>query len=170
MIGWPPYILGLGGSPGDKLRPMSSIASLHVIKVSDLPAIVGAAGSARTGEAVRQFGAEQDQEYHWSGNVMLEVLNSLDALGIRLEAAGLRDESEAINADFDYTVLITSDAKAFLDRLDPAAHDPGESFVGLAGLRLDEEEAGYALEDTLLLLRDTIARLSDDEVLLLNIG
>lgn len=35
---------------------------------------------------------------------------------------------------------------------------------------LDDEEAGYALQETLTLLRDTIAGLADDEVLVLHIG
>jgi hypothetical protein len=34
----------------------------------------------------------------------------------------------------------------------------------------DEEEARYAMTETLSLLRDTIARLSEDELLLLHIG
>jgi hypothetical protein len=37
-------------------------------------------------------------------------------------------------------------------------------------LELDDEEARHATEEALSLLRDTIARLSDDEVPLLHIG
>jgi hypothetical protein len=157
--------------PADRYDPpVSSIASLYIVKTSDLPAIVSAASSARAWEAVHQFGEEIDEEYGWSGNVMLNVLESLDALNILLEGPGLREASEAINTDYDYTTLIASDAKAFLDRLDPAAYEPGDLLDGPIELGLDDEEARYAMEETLSLLRDTIARLADDEVLLLHIG
>ena len=149
---------------------MSSIASLYIVKTGDLPAIVGAAGSARARKAVHQFGKELDEEYGWSGYVMLNVLESLNALNILLEGPGLHEVSAAINVDYDYTTLIASDAKAVLDRLDPAAYEPGDLLDGPIELELDDEEARYAMEETLSLLRGTIARLSDDEVLLLNIG
>ncbi|WP_344610993.1 hypothetical protein [Dactylosporangium salmoneum] len=149
---------------------MSSIASLHVVQTSDLPAIISAAGSGRTWEAVHRFGAELDEEYGWSGYVMLNVLESLDTLNILLESPGLHEASAALNKDHGYTTLITSDAKAYLDRLDPAAHEPGDLLDGSIELELDDEEARYAMEETLSLLRDAIARLSDDEVLLLRIG
>ncbi|GAA4953592.1 hypothetical protein [Actinoplanes utahensis] len=48
---------------------MSSVASLCIVKGSDLPAIVSAAGSARAGEVVHQFGEEIGEEYGWSGYV-----------------------------------------------------------------------------------------------------
>ena len=149
---------------------MSSIASLYIVKTSDLPAIVSAASSARAREAVHQFGKELDEEYGWSGHVMLNVLDSLDTLNIPLEGPGLHDASKAINVDYDYTTLIASDAKAFLDRLDPSAYDPGDLLDGPIELELDDEESRYAMEETLSLLRDTIARLSDDEMLLLHNG
>jgi hypothetical protein len=157
--------------PVDRYDPLvSSIASLYLVKTSDLPAIVSAARSARAREAVLEFGEELDEEYGWSGYVMLNILENLDTLNIRLEGPGLREASEAINVDYDYTALIASDAKALLDRLDPAAYEPGDLLDGPMGLELDDEEARYAMDETLLLLRDTIARLSDDDVLLLHIG
>jgi hypothetical protein len=91
-------------------------------------------------------------------------------LNILLESPGLHEASEVINVDYDYTTLIASDAKAFLDRLDPAAYEPGDLLDGPIELELDDEEARHATEEALSLLRDTIARLSDDEVPLLHIG
>jgi hypothetical protein len=149
---------------------VSSIASLYIVQNSDLPAIVSAAGSAHAREAIHRFGAELDEEYGWSGYVMLNVLTSLHTLNILLDSPALRDASEAINVDYDYTTLIASDAKAFLDRLDPAAYEPGDLLDGPIELELDDEEARYAMEETLSLLRDTVPGLSDDEVLLLHIG
>jgi hypothetical protein len=149
---------------------VSSIASLYIVKTGDLPAIVSAAGSAHAWEAVHQFGKELDGEYGWSGYVMLNVLESLDTLNILLEGPGLHEASRAINVNYDYTTLIASDTKAFLDRLDPAAYEPGDLLDGPIELELDDEEVRYAMEETLSLLRDAIARLSDDEVLLLHIG
>lgn len=149
---------------------MSSIASLCLVKSSDLPAIVSAAHSARAREAVIQFGKELDEEYGWSGYVMLNILENLDTLNVQLEGPGLREASEAINVDYDYTTLIASDAKAFLERLDPAAYDPGDLLDGAIELELDDEEARHAMEETLSLLRAVIASLSDNEVLLLHIG
>jgi hypothetical protein len=162
---------GGSGVPADRYDPLvSSIASLYLVKTSDLPAIVSAAGAARAREAILEFGEELDDEYGWSGYVMLNILDNLDTLHVRLEGPDLHEASEAINADYDYTALIASDAKAFLDRLDPAAYEPGDLLDGPMELELDDEEARYAVEETLSLLRDSIARLSDDDVLLLHIG
>ncbi|GGM85642.1 hypothetical protein ACFFX1_29690 [Dactylosporangium sucinum] len=149
---------------------MSSIASLYLVETSDLPAIVSAAGAGRARAPVHRFARELDEEYRWSGHVMLNVLENLEALSVLLESPGLRAASEAVNEDYDNTTLIASDAKAFLDRLDPARYEPGALLAGPIELGLDDEEARYAMEETLSLLRDTIARLSDDEVLLLHIG
>jgi hypothetical protein len=52
---------------------VSSIASLYIVKNSDLPAIVNAAGSARAWKAIHQFGEELDEQYGWPGYVMLNV-------------------------------------------------------------------------------------------------
>jgi hypothetical protein len=149
---------------------VSSIASFYIVNRTDLPAIVGAASSARAWEAIHQLGAELDEEFGWSGYVMLNVLDRLDALGIVLASPGLRKAAEAINADRDYTTLIASDAQPSLDRLDPAAFGPGDLLDGPVELGLDDEEAGHALTEALTLLRDAIARLSGDDVLLLHIG
>ena len=149
---------------------MSSGASLSIVKVGDLPAIVSAAGSERAAEAVGQFGTKLDQEYGWSGYVLLNVLDSLETMNVPLEEPGLHGASEAINVSYADTVLIGSSAKAFLDRLVPAAHRPGDLLDGPIELELDDEEARYAIEETLLLLRDAIAGLSDDELLLVHIG
>jgi hypothetical protein len=158
--------------PADRYDPpVSSLVSLYVVKISELPAIVSAAGSARAREAINRYGKTPDEEYGWSGYVMLNVLDSLDDLNVRLESPGLQEASEAINADCGYTTLISSDAKSHLDRLDPAAYEPGDLLDGPTDLELDdEEEARYAMTETLSLLRDTIARLSEDELLLLHIG
>ena len=149
---------------------MSSVVSFYIVKVNDLPTIVSAAGSGHAWEAVRQFGKELDEEYGWSGYVMLNVLESLETMNVLLEEPGFHSASEAINMTDAHTVLIGSSAKAFLDRLSPTAHQLGDLLDGPIELELDDEEARNAMEETLSLLRDTIARLSDDEVLLLHIG
>ncbi|WP_328470964.1 hypothetical protein OHA21_06000 [Actinoplanes sp. NBC_00393] len=53
-----------------------------------MPSIVSAAGSARAGEAIQQFGKELGEEYGWSGYVMLNVLDKLDEKGVVLESPG----------------------------------------------------------------------------------
>ncbi|MFC4065941.1 hypothetical protein [Actinoplanes subglobosus] len=145
---------------------MSSLASLYIVDVGDLPAIVSATDLE---EAVEEYGEEIGEGYTWSGDVLLNVLENLEESGIRLESAGLRESSEAIGADLGETTLIGSDAKALLGRLDPAAHRPGDLLDGPIDLGLDDEEAGHAMADTLSLLRDTIASLGDDQVLLVSI-
>jgi hypothetical protein len=84
----------LGGQPTDTVR-QSSIASLYIVKNSDLPAIVNAAGPARAREAIHQLGEELDEQYGWSGNVMLSVLKSLDTLNILLESRAFAFPSAA---------------------------------------------------------------------------
>ncbi|GGN22381.1 hypothetical protein FHR83_005547 [Actinoplanes campanulatus] len=146
---------------------MSSIASLHIVKLGDLPAIVSAAGQERVWEAIQHSGRETGEEYGWSGYVMLNILDNLD---VTLENPDLHESAEAISADFGHTTLITSNAKEFLDRLDPAAHEIDDLLDGPIDLQLDAEESRHAVEDTLSLLREAIAGLADDELLLLTIG
>ncbi|MEU4162907.1 hypothetical protein [Actinoplanes sp. NPDC026670] len=146
---------------------MSSIASLYIVKISDLPAIVSAAGSQSAWETLQELGREPTEEYGWSGYVMMNVLDGLEAADVDLASPRLHEEAVAINADLDYTILITTEAKALLARLDPAAYEPTDL---LDDLGLDDEESRYAMEDTLTLLTKTITALTDDELLLLNIG
>jgi hypothetical protein len=148
---------------------VSAIASLHIVKAADLPELVSAAGEGLARDVRDRVGRETGDDYAWSGYVMLNVLTSLDELDIALASPSLQEASDAINAGYDDVTLIDSGAKAFLDRLDPATYQPAD-LVDLADLGLDDEETGYAMEDTLTLLRDTIAGLADDEVLLLHIG
>ena len=72
---------------------------------------------------------------------MPNILERLDTLDVPLEGPGLRSASAAINRDHDYTRLIAADAKALLDRLDPAAHEPGHLLDDPIELGLDAEEA-----------------------------
>ncbi|MEU8664452.1 hypothetical protein [Actinoplanes philippinensis] len=149
---------------------MSSIASLYIVKADDLPAILDAVDAELTWEAVEQYGAEPDEDYHWSGNVMSSVLDNLAARDVILESSRLREAAETINRDLDYTILIDGEAKGLLDRLDPAGYEPGALVAGTVALRLDGEEARHATDDTLSLLRETITRLADDDILLIHIG
>jgi hypothetical protein len=148
---------------------VSAIASLHIVKAGDLPEIVSAAADGLTHEAIDRVGQETGDDYAWSGYVTLNVLTSLDELDVMLASPGLQEASDAINADYDDVTLIDSGAKAFLDRLDPAGYEPAD-LADLDELGLDAEETRHAMDDTLSLLRDTIAGLADDEVLLLHIG
>ena len=101
---------------------------------------------------------------------MLNILVNLGALNMPMGGPGLRAAAEAINEGYDYITLIASDAKAFLDRLDLTAFQLGDLLDGPIELGFDDEETGYALEETLSLLRDNIARLSGDQVLLVHVG
>jgi hypothetical protein len=147
---------------------VSSLASLHILTSGDLAAVVSA-GPDGVHRAIKES-SRTVGDYGWSGYVMMNVLDSLDAMDISLESPALHEASEAINAHYDFTVLIAGDAKAFLDRLDPAAYEAADLLDGPIELALDDEEAGYAMTETLSLLRDTISGLTGDEVLLLHIG
>ncbi|GAA0448090.1 hypothetical protein Aca07nite_73180 [Actinoplanes capillaceus] len=146
---------------------MSSIASLRIVKIDDLPAIVSAAGQERSWEAIQQSGREPGEEYGWSGYVMMNIL---DNLNVTLENPDLHEAAQAISVDFGDTTLITSNAKEFLDRLDPAAYEIDDLLDGPIDLQLDDEESRHAIGDTLSLLRQAITSLSDDEVLWIAIG
>ncbi|MBW6439230.1 hypothetical protein KZ829_36460 [Actinoplanes hulinensis] len=149
---------------------MSSIASLYIVKIGALPAIVGAAGQERSWEAIQQSGREPGEEYGWSGYVMMNILDNLDGLNVTLENPDLHEAARAISADFGHTTLITGNAREFLDRLDPAAYEIDDLLDGPIDLQLDDEESRSAMEDTLSLLRAAITSLSGDEVLLIAIG
>ncbi|MCO8274293.1 hypothetical protein M1L60_27200 [Actinoplanes sp. TRM 88003] len=149
---------------------MSSVATFHLVKMGELREIASAARSGRAGEAILRLGEMPTRHYDWSGYVMVNVLDSLDELGVELESPRLAEESAAINADFDYTTLITDDAKVYLDRLDPGGYEPGDLLDGPIELGLDGDEARAAMVETLASLGSIIAGLADDDVLLLHIG
>ncbi|MET7666950.1 hypothetical protein [Micromonospora luteifusca] len=67
-------------------------------------------------------------------------------------------------------MLITPAQKRLLDQLDPARHREEELAAHFDEMGMDFEESGTAGLDGLTLLRDNIAGLRDDQVLLLHVG
>jgi hypothetical protein len=106
--------------------------------------------------------------YDWSGYALMHLLGLLEDMGAALGTAEYRAESEAVNAVYDRTYLITSADKRHLTALDPARLDRAavERFFGVASF----EEVRQVVDDGLTLLHQLIAALHDNEVLVLHIG
>ncbi|MEU7752847.1 hypothetical protein [Micromonospora sp. NPDC049171] len=150
---------------------MSAIASLTLVPRDSITEL---ASLARTSPSslhsyLAEHGREARQTYDWSGYCMLYVLTYLDERGIDLEPSEFNAESEAINSAYGYTTLITP-APRLVDQLDPGAHREADLVAHFEEMGLDFEESGAAGLDTLRVLRDSIAELADDQVLVLNIG
>jgi len=106
--------------------------------------------------------------YDWSGYALMHLMAVLEDMGVTLGTAEYRAESEAVNAVYDLTYLITSADKRHLTALDPARLDRAavERFFGVASF----EEVRQVVDDGLTLLHQLIAALHDNEVLVLHIG
>ncbi|MBF9131565.1 hypothetical protein I0C86_21740 [Plantactinospora sp. S1510] len=150
---------------------MSAIASLILLDRSRIPELAGLASTSPS--LFHQYLAEHGHEpadYGWSGYCMLLVLNYLEERGVDLESPELDVESTAISAAYGVSRLITSGDENLLHQLDPAGHSAAELAAHFAEMGLEFEESGVAGFDGLTLLRDSIAQLRDDQVLLLHIG
>ncbi|MEE6262654.1 hypothetical protein [Plantactinospora sonchi] len=151
---------------------MSAIASLTLLHRSSIPEL---ARLARTSPSLfhgylAEHGREPQERYDWSGYCMLRVVTYLDERGVNLESSEFTAESAAISEAYGLSILITSADEELVHRLDPAGHAAAELAAHFAELGLEFEESGQAGLDGLTLLRDSIAQLRDDEVLLLHIG
>ncbi|MFG2059604.1 hypothetical protein ACGFI9_36885 [Micromonospora sp. NPDC048930] len=109
--------------------------------------------------------------YDWSGYVLMHLMLLLEDTGTQLGAAEYRAETEALNAGDGLTYLITSADKRHLTALDPARLDRAAAeryfdSVGDGGF----EEIRQAIDDGLILLRELIAALDENEVLVIRIG
>ncbi|MEO3748754.1 hypothetical protein [Plantactinospora sp. B5E13] len=151
---------------------MSAIASLTLLHRGDVPEL---ARLARTSPAAfRGYLAEHGRglatSYDWSGYCMLHVLTYLDDRDVDLESAEFDAEAVAISETYGLISLITSGNEELLRQLDPAGHVAAELADHFTEMGLEFEESGQAGLDGLTLLHDSVARLGEDEVLLLHIG
>ncbi|MFG1838071.1 hypothetical protein ACGFH8_06495 [Micromonospora sp. NPDC049175] len=151
---------------------MSAIASLTVVGRDTVPELARLARTSRSSlhSYLAEHGREARQEYGWSGYCMLYVLTYLDERGVDLQQSEFDAESDAITSALGYTVLITPGHQQLLDQLDPAAHRAEELAAYFAEMGMDFEESGVAGLEGVTLLRDSIADLRDDQVLLLHLG
>ena len=186
-------ILSNVGTPANKIvsgDSVSSIASFWVIRKSLLPDLVHGARSS-TGRAPISFGfAAQSTEptsaesvykilvqhgrdlgavFPWSGYVMLYLLTYLAELGVDLGHSQYDAESDAINASYDLTYLITPNHRTYLPQLQPSRHNEAaleDHFKKWSGLRRGRKGRTGGLA----LLSEQISSLVDDEILLVHIG
>lgn len=110
-----------------------------------------------------EHGQRVGQEYDWSGYCMLYTLMYLEERGISFGSTG------------EYTVL-TAAHRTVLDQLDPAGHSAAELDAFLMeeldnGDHSEETQgwAGQAGLDSLRLLHESLNRLADSDVLLIQI-
>ncbi len=152
---------------------MSSIASLWVLDRDALTYVVAAAraeGASGVRESLTQHGRDVDDEFNWSGYVMLYLLVHLDQRGIALMESELQSDADAINSVYDATFVITPAHKRYVAQLDPARHDEAELAAFFDEMGYGFDEVGMATHDGLTLLREQIGALAADEVLLVHIG
>ncbi|MEU8181570.1 hypothetical protein AB0B85_10505 [Micromonospora sp. NPDC049044] len=151
---------------------MSAIASLTVLPRASVAELARRAteSSSSLRSYLAEHGVTAGQEYDWSGYCLLYVLTYLEERGVDLQLSEFDAESEAINSVHGLTVLITPAHRRFLAQLDPGGHRAEELSAHFEEMGMDFEESGTAGLDGLTLLRDSIAGLRDDQVLLLHLG
>jgi hypothetical protein len=103
--------------------------------------------------------------FDWSGYALMYLMVILEDTGTPLGTAEYRAETEAVNAVYDLTYLITSADKRHLAALDPARLDRAA-----AAEFFDVDSDGQVIDDGLVLLHRLIAALHDNEVLVIHIG
>jgi hypothetical protein len=108
--------------------------------------------------------------FEWSGYALMDLMFLLEETGTPLGEAEYRAETEAVNAAYDLTYLITSADKRHLTALDPAQLDRAAAARFFGGDGGGFEEMQQAIDDGLILLHRLIAGLHDNEVLVLHIG
>jgi hypothetical protein len=108
--------------------------------------------------------------YDWSGYALMHLMVLLEDTGTTLGTAEYRAETEAVNAVYELTYLITSADKRHLAALDPARLDRAAAERYFDGAGGGFEEVQQALDDGLILLHRLIAALHDNEVLVIHIG
>jgi hypothetical protein len=106
--------------------------------------------------------------FDWSGYALTDLMLLLEEPSSPLGAAEYRAETEAVNAVYDLTYLITSADKRHLAALDPARLDRAAAARFFDGDGF--EEVQQAIDDGLILLHRLIAALHDNEVLVIHIG
>jgi hypothetical protein len=136
---------------------MSAILTMYALGREHLPALEAG------GDIPVDHATPVGEDYGYSGYAMLYTLMYLeDERGVEFDSVG------------EYT-LITPAHRNVLDQVDPARNDAAQLGAFLAEELDSDEDDDEALwphagVDSLRLLYDQLARLSDDDVLLIQIG
>jgi len=151
---------------------MPTIASLFVVPVNDLPAIV-AAGSDGLLETLERHGREIEDAYFWSGDNLLVMIQHLwRSKGISLFSVAHQREERSLNDESGTkaVLIIGAEHKELLPKLDPSTHDLASLTAGLVAWGVAPTEARVAVRDGLALLHQQIATLPDASVLVLHVA
>jgi hypothetical protein len=105
-----------------------------------------------------------------SGYPLWYLMSFLKDTGIELGTAEYRAETEAVNAVYEQTWLVTSADKHYLPDLDPARVDCAAAERYFTECSYDLEEMRQIIDDGLPLLHRLIAALKESEVLVISIG
>jgi hypothetical protein len=150
---------------------MRPLASLYFVNAGDLPA-VAAAGQAGVLDALRAHGRECEEEYFWSGDRLLLVVQYLWRVkGISLFSVVHDRLERKLNTDEGSAVLILGpEHRAVLPKLDMSKQDIAVLADGLAAWGVPRAEARVAAADAVELLSEQITRLDDETVLIVHVG
>ncbi|WP_327000211.1 hypothetical protein OHA72_34420 [Dactylosporangium sp. NBC_01737] len=139
---------------------MSSIASLYLLRGPDIQAF---ATSGRAPDHLRL----QDTVF-WSGYFWMYLLLFLDEQGVPVSQS--RHDTTLTDVEATY-FLLTTEHQPYLPQLDPATFDQAAFDEYLSGMGWDDfDEAPIAAEETLTVLRDQVAALTEDHALLIDIA
>jgi hypothetical protein len=139
---------------------VSSIASLYVLREPDLNAF------AESGHAPEHLRLRDT--VFWSGHFWMYLLLFLDEQGVPVSQSRHDDAFADVEG---LHFLLTTEHQAYLPRLDPASFDQAAFKEYLDGMGWDDfDEAPIAAEETLTVLREQLAALTEDRALLIDIG
>jgi hypothetical protein len=116
---------------------------------------------------------KQLEDYGWSGNVYLALLEYLEEKGIELMKSAYYEISEFISAARESTCFIfTKEHKLkYLEKLDPSNFDETElKDYCNSYFETDETDAGQAMLDAIKLLQTNLQKITEDSVIIFEIG
>jgi hypothetical protein len=142
---------------------MSAIASFYRLPKQCLPRLV-----EEYRQTLVEFGREPEEEYGWSGYCVVHLLTYLADRGVDLFDTPLQAEADKLHRE-DVTLLLTSEHKKFLPRLDPDLYDDESIIEHFEEMDYEFEEAPMAARDAIQLLHDEIEALDENEILIVAI-
>jgi hypothetical protein len=143
---------------------MSAIASFHILPKQYLPQLLEDAFVTTS-----SHGRAPAEDYGWSGYCIVHVVTYLGDLGIDLFDTPYEVEANQLNED-GFTLLLTTEHQRYLPQLNPAEHSEALIAAHFATEDYAFEESGQAGRTAIELLRDQLASLTEDEILVVQVG
>jgi hypothetical protein len=150
---------------------MSPVASIFVVDAADLPAIA-AAGPGGAIKALRSRGQELEDEYFWSGDNLLMIIQSLWRIRkISLFSVTHQRVERALDGgEASAVIIVGPEHKPLLPKLDPSTYDGADLVKALVAWGVSRTEALASVRDALAMLHQRVGELEEGQALAIHVG